>query len=83
MPFPWNVRRQTPFKDDGAAFTDQELIIFMQTLSLRVHKWEHFYFFLWLQLFSLNIEWHSSLLISLFIAAAYHTPVDRFILHIL
>ena len=69
MLFLWNFRWQTPFKDDRAAFTDQEWIIFMQTLSLRVHKWKHFYF-LWLELFSLNIEWHSFLLISLFIAAA-------------
>ena len=53
---------------------------YANTFATSPQMGEHFYF-LWLQLFSLNIEWYSFPLISLFIAAAYHTPVNRFLLH--
>ena len=45
---------------------------FTFTFSLRLHKWEHFYFYC-LQLFSLNIEWHSSSYFSLYSSRLPHT----------
>ena len=44
MPFPWNVRRQTPFKDDRAAFTEL-LTVKKQCKPFHGKEWmkEHIY----------------------------------------